>query len=133
MPGTGDPSLDFVLEAGPRVVTPDTPEHVVKELGKYKAFEPLREEMKQRKLKRLALINAIIDKTCVENRELEERYKATPNVLPYARIPMDLIIELEAENNRPWDSEMREHTLKCYPGLLLNVRLGINGVHNAGR
>jgi hypothetical protein len=105
----------------------DTPLHVITEIGKYQSLEPFREEMKRRKLARLARINAIVKRQCRINRIREERAKATHTMLPYAVIPEDLIIELEAENNEPWNPVMREHTLKCYPGLRLNVRRGING------
>jgi hypothetical protein len=88
--------------------------------------------MRRRKLERRAKILALVARVSRENRFLEEKYAATPSILPHARIPVDLIIELEAENRRPWDAEMREHTLKCYPGLLLNVKRGMNGLQYVG-
>lgn len=124
MPETGDPGLDFVLEAGPRVATPDTPEHVVKEIGKYESFSPFREAMQRMALEERAKILADIMRTCGENRILEELARARggkTTMLPYARIPKSLIDKLEAENKEAWNPAMREDTLKCYPGLRLNV------------
>jgi len=126
-PSTGDAALDFALEAGPRAFTPDTPEHVARELGKYKCFSPFRDALKKMKLSRRAKVLRLIKQTCAENRFLEEIYQASPTLLPEARIPLDLVFELEAENNQAWTAEMREDTLKCYPGLRLNVKRGIRG------
>jgi hypothetical protein len=120
---SGDETLKFVLEAGPRAITPDSPEHALKEIGKYKAFSPFREALKRMKLARRAYVIRLIKRTCRENRTLEKMYRGTPTMLPDARIPVDLIFELEAENNQSWNSEMREDTLKCYPGLRLNVKI----------
>ena len=125
---TGDETLDFVLQAGPRAVSPDTPGHVVEEIGKTKCLSPFREAMKAMKLERRAKVLRMIKRTCRENRFLEELYHATPTILPEARIPLDLVFELEAENNQAWSAEMREDTLRCYPGLRLNVKRGIGGL-----
>jgi hypothetical protein len=121
---TGDETLDLVLEAGPRTVTPDTPEHVIEEIGKYEAFSPFREALKKMKLWQRARVLGAIERTCQENRLLEELYKATPTLLPEARIPADLVFELEAQEKEAWNPAMRTDTLKCYPGLRLNVKRG---------
>jgi hypothetical protein len=128
MPETGDPVLDFVLEAGPRVLTPDTPEHVVSEIGKYKAFSPFRDALRKMALEERADILVEIARTCRENRILEELYQGSNTMLPHARIPKRLIDRLEAENKEAWNPAMREDTLKCYPGLKLNVKRGRDGV-----
>ena len=60
--------------------------------------------------------------TCKENRIIEKVYQGSTTHLPEARIPVDLVYELEAENKESWNPAMREDTLKCYPGLRLNVR-----------
>ena len=119
---TGDPTLDFVLEAGPRVVTPDLPEDVAKEIGKYKAFSPFREALKAMKLKQRAKVLRLIRRTCKENRIIEKLYQGSNTILPAARIPVDLVYELEAENKEAWNPAMREDTLRCYPGLRINVK-----------
>jgi hypothetical protein len=121
MDGT-DPGLDFVLEAGPRVVTPDTPEHAVEEIGKYRCFGPFRIAMRQMKLEAQAEIVRLIKRTCRENRELEKIYRGTAAIMPDARIPIDLVYALEAQEKISWNAEMREDTLRCYPGLRLNVK-----------
>jgi hypothetical protein len=94
---------------------------VLKELGKYKCFSPFREAMKRLKLSRRRKVLRLIRQTCKENRMLEKLYRGTPTMLPEARIPVDLIYELEAENKEAWNPAMREDTLRCYPGLRLNV------------
>jgi hypothetical protein len=124
MDETGDPTLDFVLGAGPRAVTPDTPEHVIKEVGKYEVFRPFRDAMRRMKLDQRAKVVRMIKQTCRENRVLEKEFRKgriQKVFLPNARIPLDLVYELEAENKESWNAEMREDTLKCYPGLRLNL------------
>jgi hypothetical protein len=125
LPSTGDAALDFTLEAGPRAVTPDTPEEILKEIGKYKAFAPFREILRKMKLGARARVDAAVRRTYEENRILAEIERADqPNtrsksLLPEARIPLDLIYELEAQENESWNAAMREDTLRCYPGLRL--------------
>jgi coenzyme F420-reducing hydrogenase beta subunit len=129
LPATGHAGLDLAIEAGPRVITPDTPEDILKELGKYNCFSPLREALKRMALEERADILVEIQRTCRENRILEELYHGTTAMLPHARIPKALIDKLEAENKEAWNPAMREDTLKCYPGLRLNVKRGRDGIH----
>jgi hypothetical protein len=61
------------------------------------------------------------------NRIKEELMQANPTHCPDASIPLSLIYALEAQEKDSWNPEMREDTLKCYPGLRLNVKRGIHG------
>jgi hypothetical protein len=122
LPETGHAGLDLALEAGPRVVGPDTPEDVLKEIGKYQCFSPFRDAMKRMKLSRRRKLLRLIDRTCKENRIIEKVYQGSTTILPEARIPVDLVYELEAENKEAWNPAMREDTLRCYPGLRINVK-----------
>jgi hypothetical protein len=119
---SGDETLDFVLGAGPRAITPDTPEHVIKEIAKSKSFGSLRQAMLRMKIETRRKVEAAILRTCQENRILEEQYKGTSTMLPESRIPVDLVFELEAQEKEQWNSEMREDTLRQYPGLRLHVK-----------
>jgi hypothetical protein len=118
---TGDAGLDFALEAGPRALTPDTPVELLKEIGKYECFSPLREAMKRLKLRRREIVLAAIDRTARENRLIEQLPHRNPNLLPKARIPIELVHELEAQEKDSWSAEMREDTLRCHPELRLNI------------
>jgi hypothetical protein len=126
LPSTGDAGLDFTLEAGPRAVTPDTPEDILKEIGKYASFAPFREALRKLKLDARARVDAAVRRTYEENRILIEIERAEPtnqrrgSLLPEARIPIDLVHELEAQEKESWSSAMREDTLRCYPGLRLS-------------
>jgi hypothetical protein len=128
---TGNAGLDFALEGGPRTVSPDTPEDLLKEIGKTKCLAPFREAMKRLKLEGRQRVIAAIERTCHENRMLEELGHPNPSMCPEARIPMDLIYELEAQEKDSWNPEMREDTLRHYPGLRLNMQkrpvFGSNG------
>jgi hypothetical protein len=119
---TGDETLDFVLRAGPRAITPDTPEHVIKEVAKSKSFGSLRQAMLRMKIENRRRVEAAILRTCRENRILEQQYKGTSTMLPDARIPLDLVFELEAQEHESWNPEMRADTLRCYPGLKLSMK-----------
>lgn len=118
---TGHAGLDFALEAGPRVLTPDTPEDILIEIGKYDSLAWYREEMRRRKLARIAKIKAIVARQGAANRLLERLYAGRPWMLPSAKIPVDLVHELEAENKEQWNAAMREDTLRHYPELRINV------------
>jgi hypothetical protein len=123
---TGDAGLDFILDAGPRTITPETPEEILKEIGKYKAFSPFREILRKMKLEARARVDASVRRTYEENRILVEIERSEPpnqrrgSLLPEARIPIDLVHELEAQEKESWSSAMREDTLRCYPGLRLS-------------
>jgi hypothetical protein len=121
---TGDETLDFVLGAGPRAITPDLPEHVIKEVAKRPS---LREAMRRMKLEEREQLEAEIVYVCRMNRIKEELMQATPWGCPDACIPISLINALEAQEKDSWNPEMREDTLKCYPGLRLNVKRGMHG------
>jgi hypothetical protein len=116
---TGDAGLDFTLEAGPRTITPDTPEDILKELGKYGCFAPFRDILRKMKLEARARVDTAVRRTYAENRFLAQLRPAS-SVVPEARIPIDLIYELEAQEKECWNSAMREDTLRCYPGLRLD-------------
>lgn len=118
---SGDESLKFISEAGPRAITPDLPPDVLKEIGKSESFSSLRQAMLRMKIEARRRVEAAILRTCQENRILEEQYKGTSTMLPEARIPIDLIFELEAQEKEQWNSEMREDTLRQYPGLRLKI------------
>jgi hypothetical protein len=116
---TGDAGLDFTLEAGPRTINPDTPEDILKEIGKYQAFAPFRELLRKMKMEARQRVDAAVRRTYVENRFLAQM-RPGPSLVPEARIPIDLIYELEAQEKECWNSAMREDTLRCYPGLRLD-------------
>jgi hypothetical protein len=120
LPSTGDAGLDFILDAGPRTINPDTPEDLLKEIGKYEAFSPFREVLRKMKLEARARVDAAIRRTYVENRFLAKMRPASESIMPEARIPIDLVYELEAQEKECWNSAMREDTLNCYPGLRLD-------------
>ena len=121
---TGDKTLDFVLQAGPRAVTPDTPEYVLKEIAKRPS---IREAMRRMKLEDRVSLEEEIQHVCRMNRVREELSQGTTSHIPDACIPLRLIQALEAQEKESWNPEMREDTLKCYPGLRLNVKRGIHG------
>jgi hypothetical protein len=123
---TGDAGLDFILDAGPRTITPETPEELLKEIGKYDSFAPFREILRKMKLAAREKVHAAVRRTYEENQILVELERAEPpnsrprSLLPEARIPLDLIYELEAQEKESWNPAMREDTLRCYPGLRLS-------------
>jgi hypothetical protein len=118
---TGDAGLDFALEAGPRALTPDSPEDLLQEIGKYQCFSPFRHAMRRLKLRRRALVLAAIKRTATENRLIEQMPHRNPRLLPESRIPIELVHELEAQEKDSWTKEMREDTLRHYPELRLNL------------
>jgi hypothetical protein len=117
---TGDAVLDFTLEAGPRTITPDTPEHIIAEIGKSKSLSPFREALRKMALGQRAQAHGAVMRTYEENQMLAQLPNANPALYPEARIPIDLVHLLEAQEKESWNSEMREDTLKCYPGLRLD-------------
>jgi hypothetical protein len=120
---TGEPTLDLTL-ATPRLVSPDTPDDIVKEISKYKCFASFRAAMKKMKLENRQRVTAAIVRVCQENRILEDVLEPeTLSLLPEARIPVDLVFELEAQEKDSWNPEMREDTLRCYPGLRINPKI----------
>jgi len=119
LPKTGDPVLDFALEAGPVALSPDTPEYVLKEIGRYNCFSPLREAMRKVKLESYGKIMAAIKRTVEENKILA-KLPPGKTIQPDARIPVELVFELEAQEKDSWNKEMREDTLKCYPELTID-------------
>jgi hypothetical protein len=120
LPKTGDAALDFATEAGPRVLSPDTPEYVLKEIGHYKYFSPLREAMRKMKLAAREKVVAAIMRTYQENQIIAQFPPARRSLYPDSRIPIDLVYELEAQEKEIWSPAMREDTLKCYPGLRID-------------
>jgi hypothetical protein len=122
LPSAEQAALDFTLEAGPRALSPDTPEELLKEIGKYNAFSPFREAMKKLKLERRKVVEAAIKRVCEENRLIETLPHQNPNLIPEARIPIELVHELEAQECDSWNPEMRSDTLQHYPGLRINIK-----------
>jgi hypothetical protein len=120
LPSTGDAALDLALEAGPRVLTPDTPEEILKEIGKSKALSPLKQAMQKMKLRSRRKVKAAIKQTYRENKILAQCSAQQRAIYPEARIPIDLVYELEAQEKDSWNPEMREDTLNCYPGLRID-------------
>jgi hypothetical protein len=129
-----DETLELAAECGPRIITPDTPLAVREEIHRRACYGDLRATLRKMKLARRAICLAAIDHTCAENRILEKTMHATRSHCPYARIPERLVAEIEAENGiEGWNPEIREDTLRCYPGLKLNVKFGVHGQEYAGR
>lgn len=123
--------LALAVECGPRIITPDTPLAVREEISRRACCADLRATMRKMKLERRARCIAAIERTCAENRVLEQTMHATRSHVPDARIPLDLVYEIEAENGE-WNPEIREDTLRCYPGLRLNVKFGVHGQQYVG-
>jgi len=117
LPKTGDAALDFASEAGPRVISPDTPDHVIEEIGKSRFFSPLRDAMRKMKLEDRRIIDLEIQAAT----QKAKFYASLPNRRtpfdPDAFIPMRLVYELEAQEKHSWNPAMREDTLRCYPQL----------------
>jgi hypothetical protein len=117
----------FVLEAGPRAITPDLPQDLLTEIGTAEAYSPTRELMRRMKLAENDSIEREIQWRCKMNRIEEETMHGTTSHIPDARIPLRLVQALEAQEKELWNPAMREDTLRCYPGLRLNVKRGIHG------
>jgi hypothetical protein len=101
---------------------------VREEIARRQCYGDLRATLRKMKLERRERCLAAIERTCAENRILEQTMHATRSHIPYARIPHDLVHEIEAENGLDgWNPEIREDTLRCYPGLKLNVKYGVYG------
>jgi hypothetical protein len=129
-----DDHLELAEECGPRIITPDTPLAVREEIHRRACYGDLRATLRKMKLERRALCLAAIDYQCRENRVLEQTMHATSTHIPYAKIPEILVAEIEAENGLDgWNPEIREDTLRCYPGLKLNIKFGMHGQQYVGR
>src|SRR5215468_1855194 len=117
LPKTGDAALDFASEAGPRVISPDTPDHVIEEIGKSRFFSPLREAMRKMKLEERRIINLEIQAAAQKAKFYASLPERRTPFDPDAFIPMRLVYELEAQEKDSWNPAMREDTLRCYPQL----------------
>ena len=83
---TGDPLVDLVLEAGPRVFDADTPQHVVETIATSPSLHWYRDALRVMSMKQQAEMFTEIRAIGRENREIER--KAVDGLgLPYARIP----------------------------------------------
>jgi hypothetical protein len=133
---TGDPVLDFVLEAGPRAFTPELATKEVRfAIAKTGALGAYKDALQHLAQHQVALIHAAIREVGRQNRIIEKESKATRAFLPYYRKPLLLHDFFEAIYGEGcWkDNDFVEDVLKHHPELRINVKRGIRGQEYAGR
>ena len=133
---TGETPLDFVIDAGPRALTPDVPQHIRLELAKTSALGPYREACKLLAQRELEEIHKEIEFVSLENSIID--WKATRTHIPEYRIPISMYEKMEAIFGQGcWqDKDFVEDTLRHHPGLRVKVKRGIHGqqyVNGKGR
>ena len=125
---TGNKDLDFVLEAGPRALTPHVSASVRLEIAKSSELGPYKESLKLLAQEQQAQIWREIEAISAENHRID--WKASNGLgVPYARFP-PLLIEhfklLYGEECWP-DEDFIEDILKHHPGLRCKVKRGTRG------
>lgn len=125
---TGDPVLDFHLEAGPRALTPETPERVRLEIAKSSAFGAYKDACRLLAQHQVALMHEQIRQIGIENQSTD--WQATRSHLPYFRVPPLVWHFFEAIYGEGcWqDEEFTEDFLKHHPECRVPVKRGINGM-----
>jgi len=130
---TGDPHIDMVLEAGPRVFGRDTPEHVREAIADSPNLHWFKIELANREVHEREKMLAEIRQIGRENREIE--YKATNGLgMPYCRIPLSVIEQgKKMFGDDCWkDSKFTEDFLEAYPECRIKVTRGTRGQEYAG-
>jgi hypothetical protein len=124
---TGNPELDFVLEAGPRAFTPAVSASVRLEIAKSSELGPYRDSLKLMAQNELALLHHEIEQISRENHATD--WKASKIGVPYARFPPRLIEHFKMLYGEAcWpDDEFIEDILKHHPGLRVKVKYGTKG------
>jgi hypothetical protein len=124
---SGDESVKFVLEAGPRALTSDTPEHIRLEIAKSSELGPYREACKLLAQQELVEMHKEVELVSIENQSTD--WQATRTYIPAYRIPLGMYRKMEGIFGLGcWqDRDFVEDTLKHHPGLRINVKRGIHG------
>lgn len=127
MPSTGDTTLDFIQEAGPKAFTPMVPASVRLEIAK-QTDGAYREVLKELAQQEWAAIKAEIECISIENAATD--WKAMKFGYPYARFPQGLIEKFKAMYGEEcWpDEEFIEDILRHHPGLRCNVKRNSRGL-----
>jgi hypothetical protein len=124
---TGDETLDFVLGAGPRALTADTPQHIRLEIAKSSELGPYREACKLLAQQEIVEMHKEIELVSIENQSTD--WQATRTYIPAYRIPLGMYLKMEGIYGKGcWqDKDFVEDTLKHHPGLSITVKRGIHG------
>lgn len=133
---TGDPVLDFVLDAGPRAFTPELASKEVRfAIAKSGALGAYKDALQHLAQHQVALIHAAIEEVGRQNRIIEKESKATRAFLPYYRKPILLhdFFEVIYGEGCWQDEDFVEDVLRHHPELRINVKRGIRGQEYAGR
>lgn len=133
---TGEESLDFVIDAGPRALTPDVPQHIRLELAKTSVAGPYLDACKLLAQHELEEIHREIEFVSLQNSTID--WMATGTHIPEYRIPVSMWEKMQAIFGEDcWqDKDFVEDTLKHHPGLRVIVKRGIHGqqyVNGKGR
>jgi hypothetical protein len=127
-PDTKDPILDFLIEAGPRVFTPEMASKEVRfAIAKSSQLGPFREALQCLAQKQVALMHQLIGQVSRENAAID--WKSAGSHVPYFRVPQLMWDFFEAIYGEGcWqDEDFVEDTLKHHPGLRVVVKRGSKG------
>ena len=120
-------NLDFVIEGGPRLFTPDVPKSVRFEIAKSSALGPYKDACLLLAQRQVALMHEAIKQTGRENRSIER--KATSSHIPHCRIPLLVWDFFEAiYGDGCWqDKDFMDDFLHHHPECKIVVKRGIHG------
>jgi hypothetical protein len=128
LPTSGDPVVDFMLEAGPRAFTPELASKEVRfAIAKTQSWGAYREALMHLAQNQVAIMHAQIRQVGRENRRIE--HKATSSHIPHCRIPC-LVWEFfeSIYGEGCWkDNDFMEDFLKHHPECRIRVKRGIRG------
>jgi hypothetical protein len=130
---TGDPHLAMVLDAGPRMLRPDTPSHVREAIASSPSLHWFKIELARREVHEREKMLAEIRQIGRENREIE--YKATNGLgMPYCRIPLSVMEQgKKMFGDDCWqDEKFMEDFLEAYPECRIKVTRGTRGQEYGG-
>jgi hypothetical protein len=138
LPSTGDAVLDFVIEAGPRALTPDVPLEVRLEIAKLDPDGPYRIAVRELSQDRVAHMHRLIDLVSQDNRRIEatQEFKACNGLgYPWYTKPVEVHHYFEAlYGTGCWqDEDFVEDFLKHHPGLRIKVTRGTKGQQYVGQ
>jgi hypothetical protein len=128
-------AFDFVVNAGPRAFTPETPDDVRLEIAKSKSLSWYKQALIKLARRQRKMMFAEIREIARQNRRIEKEMKACNGLgLPDSRIPMGVYLLFESMYGHgcwKWPG-FREDFLKHHPELRLRVRRGTRGQEYGG-